>query len=312
MIKLETKIFTIFIILSFLFLLFGCTKSLEKTNNAVDQDSNLLSPNTENIVPNEEITKTSSITLVGNGDVVTDEVFLEAGLNKFVLNHLGKSNFIIHLLDEEGNVIEYLSNETGVYTGQKAIKIKNNGKYLLEITADGNWSINFNGIADKLDYYQLTTTEPSVPETIEITDSYYNAHGLDFNVILIQNSSTKISYINKSGETAWLSAQDGKRLLKFLITIQCKSDNCSSFYTNSLNLLGSDGITYEQQCPINVLNNCLQRDELTSLYDPLNNQKTFGDIIFSVPTSMKNGFILYRFSYGDNPKNLKFVINTNQ
>ncbi len=78
----------------------------------------------------------------GHGDDVTSWVTLKQGLARFSFTHNGSSNFIIHLLDSDGNVVEFLANEIGAVNANTAISVESNGVYLLQITADGNWTIN--------------------------------------------------------------------------------------------------------------------------------------------------------------------------
>lgn len=58
------------------------------------------------------------------------------------LNHTGSSIFIVHLLDEKGNIVDYLASANGSFQGTKAVGIKQTGNYVLSIQADGNWSIS--------------------------------------------------------------------------------------------------------------------------------------------------------------------------
>ena len=58
------------------------------------------------------------------------------------MTHDGERNFIVHLLDLKGNVVEYLVNEIGKFDGSKATGIQDGGTYILDIGADGNWKID--------------------------------------------------------------------------------------------------------------------------------------------------------------------------
>ncbi|GAI15311.1 unnamed protein product, partial [marine sediment metagenome] len=73
---------------------------------------------------------------------------LDEGLTIFTFNHDGSSNFIVELLSIEGSLADLLVNEIGSYEGSKAVGIQQGalfgpepGIHLLNITADGNWSI---------------------------------------------------------------------------------------------------------------------------------------------------------------------------
>ena len=63
------------------------------------------------------------ITLSGTGQEATSKFPLEKGLSIFKLIHDGNSNFIIWLLDDEGNNIDLLVNKIGEFDGYKAVGI---------------------------------------------------------------------------------------------------------------------------------------------------------------------------------------------
>lgn len=81
----------------------------------------------------------------GKGQQVSEMFSLGKGLATFKMTHDGSENFIVWLLDQEGRNIELLVNEIGAFDGSKATGIKNGGIYLLDIAADGNWTINVGG-----------------------------------------------------------------------------------------------------------------------------------------------------------------------
>ncbi len=85
--------------------------------------------------------------LSGTGDKVTDPFYLAAGFAKVTGTYKGTSNFIVHLIDEDGND-DYLFNEIGSYTGETAITIGTAGNYRLEVQAQGwnsvgSWTVKF-------------------------------------------------------------------------------------------------------------------------------------------------------------------------
>jgi hypothetical protein len=79
--------------------------------------------------------------LSGTGQEATQKFALEKGLSIFRMTHDGDANFAIWLLDNEGDRIELLVNEIGEFDGSKAVGIKNQGDYILDISADGRWAI---------------------------------------------------------------------------------------------------------------------------------------------------------------------------
>jgi hypothetical protein len=82
----------------------------------------------------------------GSGRSVTEPFTLEDGLAIFTLAHDGNSNFIVWLLASDGSNAELLVNEIGPYDGGTSIGVgsplePNAGVYILDIEADGNWSV---------------------------------------------------------------------------------------------------------------------------------------------------------------------------
>jgi hypothetical protein len=67
---------------------------------------------------------------------------LDKGLARFVMTHDGDRNFIVWLLDDEGDMVDLVGNEIGDFDGSKAVSIRKGGIYLLDINADGNWKIS--------------------------------------------------------------------------------------------------------------------------------------------------------------------------
>jgi hypothetical protein len=63
------------------------------------------------------------------------------GRKFFTMIHDGKSNFAIVLKDENERYISLLVNEIGSYAGKKSANLTI-GKYYLDVTADGPWTID--------------------------------------------------------------------------------------------------------------------------------------------------------------------------
>jgi hypothetical protein len=80
-------------------------------------------------------------TFTGQGQQVSPMFALQQGLVRFAMSHNGDRNFAIWLLDQRGNRIDLLVNEIGQFSGSKAIGITRAGIYLLDIAADGNWTV---------------------------------------------------------------------------------------------------------------------------------------------------------------------------
>ena len=81
----------------------------------------------------------------GTGDKVLN-TNLEDGNYVFKMQHTGESNFIVWLHDDDDG-LDLLVNEVGTYSGEKLVKVGDGifelapGAFIIEVTADGDWSI---------------------------------------------------------------------------------------------------------------------------------------------------------------------------
>ena len=80
--------------------------------------------------------------LSGTSMQATKLFYLPEGKVTFTLKHGGESNFIVKLLDDEGNSVAGLANEIGLFESKKQVDILFAGNYLLDIEADGIWQVN--------------------------------------------------------------------------------------------------------------------------------------------------------------------------
>ena len=88
------------------------------------------------------------ITLKGNGDSVSAKFELVAGIATFEMSHDGTSNFIVQLMSDSGETVDFLVNAIGQYSGTRAVGVQKDaimgakpGTHLLNIQADGSWNI---------------------------------------------------------------------------------------------------------------------------------------------------------------------------
>jgi len=79
----------------------------------------------------------------GAGQTATDKFDLTAGLATIKLTHDGTGNFAVRLLDADGNATRdgYFVNVIGAFNGSKALQVPSDGKYILDIQANGNWTV---------------------------------------------------------------------------------------------------------------------------------------------------------------------------
>jgi len=149
------------------------------------------------------------ITLSGIGQEATSKFSLETGLSVFRMNHDGDRNFIVWLLNDEGDQIDILVNKIGEFDGSKAVGITKQGDYILDINADGSWTINIE--------QPRPSYAPPVPKTLKGTgqqasEMFYLDKGLarfemthdgdrNFIVWLLNDEGDQIDIlVNKIGE----------------------------------------------------------------------------------------------------------------
>lgn len=86
--------------------------------------------------------KSPPYTFNGNGPDTPAVFFLERGRADFNLQHSGESNFIVQLFDvSRSRPEESLANEIGSWQGTESVSVPG-GWYMLDIDADGGWSID--------------------------------------------------------------------------------------------------------------------------------------------------------------------------
>jgi hypothetical protein len=85
--------------------------------------------------------ETKSIKLAGKGRQASDKFDLASGLGVFEINHDGSSNLVVRLLDANGDEIDTLFNQVGEFKGEQGFAIPVDGQYLLDIAANGNWTV---------------------------------------------------------------------------------------------------------------------------------------------------------------------------
>jgi hypothetical protein len=77
----------------------------------------------------------------GQGPTASEPFSLPRGLARFQLSHTGQHHFGVTLLDSDGNMVDLLANDIGSFEGSKAVGVPQDGAYVLDVQADGPWSI---------------------------------------------------------------------------------------------------------------------------------------------------------------------------
>jgi hypothetical protein len=84
----------------------------------------------------------------GVGARVSPQFDLQPGLATFEMTHDGSSNFAVTLLSADGDTVDLLANDIGPFNGTAVIGVREGtvfgarpGRHILNIEADGNWSI---------------------------------------------------------------------------------------------------------------------------------------------------------------------------
>ena len=81
------------------------------------------------------------VKLSGTGEQATGRFRLQGGLSTWHFTHDGKSNFQVTLLKSDGKRSDMTLNEIGRYNGTQAVRVPQAGEYLLNVHADGKWSV---------------------------------------------------------------------------------------------------------------------------------------------------------------------------
>lgn len=147
----------------------------------------------------EIIPEPAPIELSGTSQQATQKFTLEIGLSIFKMTHAGTSNFAITLMDSDGQRIELLVNEIGKFDGAKAVGIAKNGEYILDVSANGKWTV-------KIEQPRPTTAE-SKPKTFTGTGQQVSPF-----VKLDKGLTTfKLKHTGKSNFAVLLMDKNGNR-----------------------------------------------------------------------------------------------------
>jgi hypothetical protein len=116
---------------------YGVLRATEPTETAPTKTAPIDSPYESSSEPQEE---EFSIQLHGSGRQATTQFELESGLTVIEVKNDGKANFIVELIDQNGDPVTNLFNEIDKFEGRRAFNIAKPGAYLLDVQATGPWN----------------------------------------------------------------------------------------------------------------------------------------------------------------------------
>ncbi|MEO6324885.1 MAG: hypothetical protein ABIT01_05565 [Thermoanaerobaculia bacterium] len=79
---------------------------------------------------------------VGYGQQATAPAEFEDTLYIFKLTHSGEGHFGVRLVGQTARYAETLVSASGPFDGSKAVRIPSKGTYILDVQADGEWTIS--------------------------------------------------------------------------------------------------------------------------------------------------------------------------
>ncbi len=91
---------------------------------------------TETTTSKTQITKTIS----GSGSE-TQKITLNEGAAIFKYSYNGSGNFIVWLKDNNAKELALIENSIGSIKGSKSENIRQDGNYILDVEAEGSWTI---------------------------------------------------------------------------------------------------------------------------------------------------------------------------
>lgn len=87
------------------------------------------------------VPQTDSREFSGQGYAATPLFQLSRGVKRLTLSHDGLRNFSVRLLNARGQSVSLVVNVIGQFQGAKEVDLREGGVYLLDVNADGQWTI---------------------------------------------------------------------------------------------------------------------------------------------------------------------------
>lgn len=126
-----------------------------------------------------------AIHLNGSARQATQKFELQAGLAVIQVRNEGKSNFVVGLVDAQGEQIANLFNEIDEFSGRRAFNIAKSGTYLLDVDATGPWSL---------------TIEQPRPTTAEPTPQLFAGEGTNVTPFITLKKGLNVVGFERTGE----------------------------------------------------------------------------------------------------------------
>lgn len=164
------------------------------------------------------------IELSGTGSQATDFFELEQGLMVVDMAHQGQSNFVVTLLNEQGQEVAFaLGNAIGTVEVSNATRIPKTGRYILDVESDGPW--------------QITVRQPRPAEVPEQT-SFSGEGGAATELFAMSGGLKKMNFTHQgeSNFVVTLLDQEGREV-EFAL-----ANDIGNVETSSTATIGQDGI----------------------------------------------------------------------
>jgi hypothetical protein len=146
------------------------------------------------------VTEPAPINLVGSGQQTSQQFRLENGLSLFSMQHHGSSNFLIWLVDSSGKKVDLLVDVIGEFGGSKAEGITAADDYRLDITADGQWSVD------------ITQPRPQVAAPAPLGMTGVGQHATRFFSLKQGVATFRMTHNGTSNFAVWLDDVNGKHV----------------------------------------------------------------------------------------------------
>ncbi len=126
----------------------------------------------------------SYISITGKGNHNSDQFRMRTGLYIAKVSHTGKYHCGIKLLHSDGTHAELITNEIGYIVESKAVRIDEDGYYLLDVSADGDWTVS-------MEYQKPKTVQQEKTADLDSTTQVGDSRGASNPVVIkLKNGRT--------------------------------------------------------------------------------------------------------------------------